>query len=366
MTKASSDQLFFIGISVLVLFGLPMIYSASIVVAGQKGPPSSYFVRQSIYAGAGYLLMLLLVFVDYHVWLKQRTIILLAAISLFGLLLVFTQPPIKGAQRGLGIGSLVSIQPSEMAKLVLLFYLAFFLEKHHQELKQPGRPMVRCLIFMGIFIALIGVEPDLGQALCIIIVTTILFFVAGLNWKYIGFAILLSIPSFYFFVWKVHFRHARILAWIAAIQDPLNANYHIRHAAFAFGRGGLWGVGFGESREKFLFLPEATTDFIYAVIGEELGWMGAILVLAAFLGFLYWGVRISLKAPDRGGQYLGLGITMMVTLQAFINISSALAIIPTKGLTLPFISRGGSSLLASLIAAGILLNISSQRKTKIE
>jgi len=361
--NVSNDRLLFIGISALTLFGLLMVYSASIVVAEQRGAPSYYFVRQSCYAGVGYLLMILLVFIDYHKWLRPRVIMLLAALSLSGLILVFTQSSVKGAQRGLRFGQFGSFQPSEIAKLVLLFYLAFFLQKHQPVIKQPGLRLLPCLMFIGLFAGLIGFEPDLGQAVCILIITALLLFIAGLDWKYIWIAILSSAPGFYFFVWQVPFRRARVLAWLAALRDPLSAGYHIRHATIAVGHGGLLGVGFGDSREKFLFLPEAPNDFIYAVIGEELGLVGAILVAAAFLGYLYWGLKISIKAPDCGGFYLGLGISLMVVLQAFINLSTALSIVPTKGLTLPFVSQGGSSLLVSLMATGILLNISSQRKT---
>lgn len=358
----SGDQPFFIGIIVLVLFGLLMVYNASMVAAIQKGSPAAYFTRQTGYAAIGLLLMILLSFVDYHLWIKRRIIILLSALSILSLILVFTQPTIKGAHRGLSLGLLGSIQPSEMAKLVILFYLAFFLEKHHAEIKQPGRQILPCLAFIGLFTGLIVFEPDLGQALCIVIVTTILFFIAGLNYKFICIALLSSIPAFIFLVWKVSFRHSRIIAWLAALRDPLSANFHIRHSAIAVGHGGLFGAGFGKSIGKLLFLPEAATDFIFAIICEELGLIGAIVVLTAFLAYLYWGVKIAIKAPDSGGFYLALGVTLILALQAFINISSTLAIIPTKGLTLPFISRGGSSLLASFIATGILMNISSQRK----
>ncbi len=360
--KASNHRLLFIEISILTLFGLLMVYSASFVVAAQRGAPSYYFVRQSIYAGVGYLFMILLMFIDYHVWLKPKIIRLLTVLSVSSLILVFTQSPIKGSHRSLGLGQLVSFQPSEMAKLVILFYTAFFLHKYHLEIKHPGMRLFPLLMFTGLFVGLIGSEPDLGQVLCIFFITILLLFIAGLDWKYIWSVIFLSVPAFYFFVWEVPYRRARILSWLNALRDPLSAHYHTRQATIAVGSGGLFGLGLGESRQKSIFLPEASSDFIYAVIGEELGLIGTVLVAAAFLSFLYLGVRISIKAPDTGGFYLGLGITLMVVLQAFVNISTAIAIVPTKGLTLPFISQGGSSLVVSLMAAGILLNISSWRK----
>jgi cell division protein FtsW len=341
-----------------------MVYSASMVVAAEKGTPSYYFTRQSFYAGIGYLSMILLMFVDYHFWLRHKTLIPLATLSAVTLLLVFSQPAVKGAHRALSLTPLLSFQPSELAKLVLLFYLAFFLQKHRHEIRKAGTGLLPCLAVIGLFAGLIGSEPDLGQALSICAIAILLLFVAGLEWKYIWAVILSSVPTFFLLIWRVPFRRDRIFAWLAALQNPLSADYQTRQAAIAIARGGIAGVGFAESRQKFCFLPEAIGDFIYAVIGEELGFIGAILVAASFLGLLCLGIKVSINAPDRGGFYLGLGISLMLTLQAFINMSTALAIVPTKGLTLPFISQGGSSLVVSLMSAGILLNIASQRKTQ--
>jgi len=358
------ESLLFIGISVFVLFGLLMVYSSSIAVGAQKGIPSYNFVRQSIYAGFGFLLMIPLMFMDYHKWIKPRNIIFLTAFITICLLLVFLFDPIKGAQRHIRFGSWGAFQPSEMAKLIVLFYLAFYLQKCRSIIRQPGFIPLPCLIYVGFFAVLIGIEPDLGQALCIIIIASLLLFIAGLDRKYIWMTALSSIPAFYLFIWEVPFRQIRVLHWIAAVANPLNADHHTQQSAIAIGRGGILGVGFGESIQKFSFLPEAATDFIFAVIGEEFGFMGAFLVLAVFLGYLCMGIKIAMKAPDAGGFYLGIGLTLLVTLEAFINISSALAIIPTKGLTLPFVSRGGSSLMACLMATGILLNIASQQTTQ--
>jgi cell division protein FtsW len=366
MTSAKNlDQIFLIGIIVMVLFGLLMVYNASMIAAIQNGSSLGYFSRQASYALVGLLLMVLFARIDYHKWLQKRMILLIAAVCIIGLILVYTQPPIKGARRGLSFGP-ASFQPSEMAKLVTLFYLASFLEKNHHTLKHPGRNILPCIIFTGLFTGLIVFEPDLGQAICIVSITAILFFIAGLPRNCFGIAFAAAVPTLYFFIWKVEFRRERLLAWLAALVDPLTANHHIRLSAIAVGHGGLTGAGLSDSIGKLLFLPEASTDFIYAIIAEEFGFVGAALVLAAFLACLYWGIKISLKAPDPGGFYLGLGISFLLALEAFINISSTLAIIPTKGSTLPLISRGGSSLAASLMASGILLNISSQQKPKDE
>jgi cell division protein FtsW len=362
--RITKSQLLFVGISALTLCGLLMVYSASMVATAHEGNPLHYFLRQSAYAGIGYLLMILLMFIDYRRWLHKRMILLLVALSLLGLILVFAQPSIKGAHRGIRLGPLVSFQPSEMAKLILFFYLASFLEKHQAEIKESNVYLLRCLIVLGLFAGLIGFEPDLGQAICVLFITLVLLFIAGLDWKYIGCAAVLSVPAFYFFVWEVPFRRSRVFDWLNALWDPLRSSYQLKQAIIGFGHGGLLGLGFGGGEQKLSFLPEAPTDFIYAVIGEEFGLVGSVLIAAIFLSYLYLGVKISVNAPDLGGLYLGLAITLMIVLPAFINMSTALALMPTKGLTLPFISRGGSSLMVSLMATGILINISSQQKTE--
>ena len=364
--KIRKESLLFIGVGAFVLFGLLMVYSSSIAVGAQQGTPSYNFVMQSLYAGLGFLIMIPLMFMDYHKLLKPRNIAILTALITICLLAVFFFESINGAKRHIRFGSWGAFQPSEMAKLIILFYLAFYLQKYQSMIRQPGFIPRHCLIYLGFFVVLIGKEPDLGQALCIIFIASLLLFIAGLDRKYLCLAALATIPAFYFFIWLVPFRRTRILNWLIALFDPLNADHHTQQSAIAIGRGGIFGVGFGESIQKFSFLPEAATDSIFAVIGEEFGFIGALLVIAAFLGYLYLGIKISMKAPDAGGFYLGIGLTLLVTLEAFINISSALAIIPTKGLTLPFISRGGSSLLACLMATGILLNIASQQTQQEE
>ena len=363
--RGSSDQLLFMEITALTLFGLLMVYSASMVVAAQRGNPSYFFIRQSLFAGVGYLLMIVLMVMDYHMWLKPKIYVPLALFSLICLMLVFARESVKGSHRSLSLGTLGSFQPSEMAKLTLLFYLAYFLQKYRKEIERPGRRILRCLAIVGLFVSLIGFEPDLGQALCILVITASLFFVAGLSWKYIWTVVGLSVPAFYFCVWNVPFRRARVLAWLLALVDPLQAHYQIKAATIALGSGGLLGIGLRDSVQKFLFLPEAQSDFIYAIIGEELGLIGTLLVASAFMVFLYLGMRISVNAPDAGGFYLGLGITIMIVFQAFINISTAVAIVPTKGITLPFVSQGGSSLTICLMASGILLNIASNQHMRV-
>jgi cell division protein FtsW len=251
-----------------------------------------------------------------------------------------------------------------LAKLVLFFYLASFLQKHHTEIRHSIRSLLQCLGTIGTVSGLICIEPDLGQAICILSITMFVLFIAGLAWKHLGGAALVSLPALYFLLWEVGFRRKRLLDWMAALANPLNAGYHVRQAIIGIGHGGLLGLGFGDGQQKLSYLPEASTDFVFGVIGEEFGLIGSLVILSVFLSYLYLGLKISVRAPDCGGFFLGIAITLMVVLPAFINMSTALALVPTKGLTLPFISRGGSSLMVCLMATGILINISSQQKTE--
>lgn len=357
--KASGDRILFITTSLLTIFGLVMVYSASSIQASaqHEGMSSYYFLRQLIHAVTGFLFMIFLMNVDYHVWQKDRWLRALIAMSLAGLVFVLLQPPINGAHRWIRHG-IVSFQPSEISKLVILIFLAAYLHKHESEINLLVRRLLPCLAAVLLFAALIAVEPDLGQALCVLLLASILLFIAGLSWKYIGSAALLSLPFLYFAVLCVPFRRERILAFLNPFHDPLGSNWQISQSLTAVGSGGAVGLGLGASRQKLFYLPEAQSDFIFAVIGEELGLIGTSLVCIAFLIFLYRGLKITLKAPDKFGFYLGLGITLMVGLQAFVNISMVLALMPPKGMALPFISQGGSSLLLNLMATGILLNLS--------
>jgi cell division protein FtsW len=279
-----------------------------------------------------------------------------------GLAVVLLQPRVNGAHRWIRIGSFFSFQPSEMTKLVVLFFVAWFLQKYETDINQPIRRLLPFGLVIGLFAGLIAMEPDLGQASCICMIAAVLLFVAGLAWKYIAGAALLAVPAAYLLVVRFPFHLERIKVFLNPFHDPLGFGWQISQSLVAVGSGGFSGLGFGASKQKLFFLPEASSDFIFAVIGEELGLIGTCLVAFAFLVFFYRGMRIILRAPDRFGFYLGLGLTLMVVLQGFINISMVLAMMPTKGIALPFISQGGSSLLLNLLATGVLLNLSHQNR----
>jgi cell division protein FtsW len=349
--KASGDRILFITTGLMTIFGLVMVYSASSVMVGPY-----FFLKQLAFAVAGYAGLLFLMNVDYHVWQKTRVVRASLAVAVGALVFVMTQPKVNGAHRWLRLG--MSVQPSEIAKLIVIVFLAAFLHKYAPEINQLWKRLVPCVAVIGLIAGLIGIEPDLGQAVCIVLITGIVLVVAGLDWRYIAGALLAAAPAFYAFVIRVPYRWERIKSFLDPFQDPLHSGFQILQSLTAIGSGGALGVGLGASRQKMFFLPEAHSDFIFAVIGEEIGLIGTCLVAIAFFVFFFRGLKITLGAPDSFGFYLGLGITLMVVIQAFINISMVMAMLPTKGIALPFMSQGGSSLLLNLIATGILLNIS--------
>jgi cell division protein FtsW len=362
--KPSSDKILFFTAGFLTIFGLVMVYSASSIQgSSQHGMSSYFFLKQLAHAGVGVLLLIFLMKADYRLWQKSRAIAGILVVCALTLAFVLTQPKVNGAHRWLRFGSLFSFQPSEIAKLAVIIFAAWFLQKYESEINRPMHRLLPFGLVVGLFAGLIAVEPDLGQALCLCMIAAILLYVAGLAWQYFAAAGLMSIPVFYFFIVREHFRWERMQVFLDPFHDKLGYGWQISQSLIAVGSGGFSGLGFGASKQKLFFLPEASSDFIFAVIGEELGLIGTCLVAFAFLIFFYRGMRIILRSPDRFGFYLGLGITLMVVLQGFINVSMVLAMMPTKGIALPFISQGGSSLLLNLSATGVLLNLSHHVKS---
>jgi cell division protein FtsW len=360
--KPSSDKVLFFTAGFLAIFGLVMVYSASSVVAASVHGASSYFfVRQLVWAGFGLLSMYLMMKVDYRRWQKPRVFGTFLSACAVLLLFVLTQPEINGAHRWIRVGGF-SLQPSEFAKLAVLMFVAWFLGRHEEEIHRFTRRLLPLGLAVGFFAGLIAVEPDLGQALCLCLIVAVLLYVAGLSWRYFAGAAALAVPAFYFFVVRVPYRWERIQAFLDPFEDPLGKGWQITQSLIAVGSGGVTGLGLGAGKQKLFFLPEPSSDFIFAVIGEEMGLVGTLLVVAGFLIYFLRGMRIALRSRDRFGFYLALGITFMVTLQGFINISMVLAMMPTKGIALPFMSQGGSSLLLNLMATGVLLNLSYQNK----
>ncbi len=354
-----NDRILLFTVILLTVFGLLMLYSASSLKSSDRyGISSFYFLRQLGCALLGLALMFALTNVDYHLWRRRKILVLLLLLSVLGLALVLTQPSINGARRWFRLGALPSFQPSEAAKLVLLIFLAAFLERYDREINDPARRLLPCTAVVALVAALVAVEPDLGQTVVIGVIAGTMLLVAGLSWKYVLAAAAPAAALFYFEVYRVPFRWQRVLAYADPTADPQGAGWQVLQSLTAIGSGGLFGQGPGAGRSKLFYLPEAHGDFIFAVIGEELGLVGAGLTCVAFAVIMFRGMRIALRAPDKFGCYLALGITVQVVLQALINFSSVLSLLPAKGTALPFISQGGSSLLMNLAASGILLNIS--------
>jgi len=356
-----------LAVGFLTIFGLVMVFSASYVYATEvkKLPYYYYFLRQLAFAVAGFLALLGLMRLDYRKLRSPKVLIpALVAVALL-LVAVFFQDgkegEVKNTHRWLSLG-LFSIQPSEFAKLAVVLFLSWFFHDTGDDVRKPEQMLVPCAV-VGTLAGLVYAGKDLGQALMICLVGGVLMFLAGLDWRWLaGLSVALAVPVFYFGVYLSPYRLARISTFLHPERDPQGEGYQITQSLIAVGSGGVSGLGPGNSRQKFLFLPEAHNDFIFSVIGEEWGLIGTVLVVGAFLLLFYRGMKIALNSHDRFGFYLASGITAMIVAQGFVNISMALSMLPTKGIALPFLSYGGSSLLTNLAAAGILLNLSYQNK----
>jgi cell division protein FtsW len=352
---------------VLCLLGAVMIFSASAVTAENLYGQSSYFVaRQIAWLLIGLLAMFGLMKMDYHRLREPAVVYTVLCLVLLLLIGAFFLDKSHATHRWIRLGP-IGIQPSELAKLAVILYLAWFLDLRRrneislqfnkQDLLQTILPAVAPIL---VCVALILAQPDLGTAVDIVLIMTAILYVAGLSWKWLAVGVGASLPILFFAITHVSYRMARIMAFLHPDTDPQGAGFQLLQSLIAVGSGGFTGVGLMESKQKLFYLPEAHTDFIYAVISEELGFIGAIIVLVLFAVFAWRGLRTAFNAPDGFGRLLALGATAMVVFQALINFAVVLGMIPTKGIPLPFVSYGGSSLLVMLLATGVLLNISQQ------
>ncbi len=337
----------------LLSFGLLMVFSSSAVPTGS----SSTFFRQVVFMALGLGVMLVAMRMDYRYLGSKPVILALLALTYVLLVGALGSPPINDANRWVVIGPFRA-QPSELAKLVTVLFTAYFFVRY-----QDGEPNRRdaftyCAI-LGSILALVLVQPDFGTAACILLIGAVLLFLSGLRLRFFGAALLASVPGFYLLVYRVPYRKDRILAFLDPEADPLGTGYQIRQSLIAIGSGGPGGQGFAHGNQKLAFLPEAHNDFIFSIIGEELGLLGATVLIGLVLLFFWKGVKISLRSDTPFGSLAGLGIVVMIVTQALVNISVAMGLLPTKGIPLPFISAGGSSLFVTLASAGILLNISA-------
>src|SRR5262245_5383198 len=344
----------------LVIFGVVMVFSSSAVYAKERvGDPNYFSFKQLLAAILGLAVMFVVMKIDYHIYRQPIVVFSLVAVVVGCLVLVFFLSAAANTHRWIQFPGF-SFQPSELAKLALIFFLAYFLEKRKGKINDIMFTLIPVGVIVGIMAGLIILQPDLGTAVDILLMAAILLFVAGLDLRWIAVSVILALPAFYVLVFSRKYRRDRILAFLHPSQDPLGIGYQINQSLLAVGSGGILGFGYMEGKEKLFYLPEAHTDFIFAVVGEEFGLIGTSALLVLFLVFLWRGLRTSSRAPDLFGFYLALGLTMMVCVQAFVNMSVVLGLMPTKGIPLPFLSYGGSSVVVMLAAVGILLNVSQQ------
>lgn len=358
--KLKPDRILFLVTLALVGFGVAMVFSASAIVAKEKfGDPNYFSFKQLISATLGLAVMFIVMKVDYRTYRHPAIVFSALAVVIALMVLVFFLPAAASTHRWIRLSGF-SIQPSELAKLALIFFLAYFLETRRGKVNDLAYTLVPIAMIVIVLAGLIVLQRDLGTALSLLLISGILLFVAGLDLRWIAVAVIFAVPAFFLLVFRVKYRYERILAFLDPWEDPLGRGFQIIQSLLSVASGGIAGLGFMEGKQKLFYLPEAHTDFIFAVVGEEMGMIGTCAVLLLFSIFLWRGLRTSMRAPDLFGFYLGLGITLMVCVQAFINMSVVLGLLPTKGIPLPFISYGGSSFVVMLASVGILLNVSQQ------
>ncbi|MGH9616586.1 MAG: putative lipid II flippase FtsW [Acidobacteriaceae bacterium] len=358
--RVGVDKWLFIVTLLLVLFGLVMVFSASAVMAKQRyGSAYEFVIKQSAWALLGLLAMLVLMRVNYRRYNTPSFIFPCVAVTTLLLMATFFMHDSHHTHRWIRF-SIFSFQPSEIAKPALVLFLAWFLQDRVDRLGDWRRALLPAALPSLLFIALILKEPDLGTALVCAVVTGLMLYLAGAQIKYLLLALVAASPLLYYMLFHVAWRRARMVAFLNPEKDPRGTGFHILQSLIAVGAGGIHGVGLMEGRQKLFYLPEPQTDFIFANIAEELGLIGAIFVIALFLVLAYRGLRAALLSTDPFARFLAFGITATIVIQAFFNISVVLALVPTKGIALPFISAGGTSLFFTLISMGVLLNITRE------
>ena len=356
--KLYPDKWLFAATIGLALFGVVMVYSASAVIAQRENGSQYYYViKQAIWTSIGFVVMLAAMQFDYNRLRDRRIVYGLLLLTVLMLLAVFAFGRINGAHRWIKFKGF-SIQPSELSKLVLALFLAYFLERHAGDEQSFWRTFVPCAFITGLLAVLVVAEPDLGTAMMLAVIFGVLIYTSGARLLHLGLVAAPALVGVAGLLIFVPFRMRRMIMFLDPWADPRGSGFQVVQSLIAIGSGGPNGLGFAQGKQKMMFLPFAHSDFIFAVIGEELGLVGTMTVLLIFALFLWRGIRTSLLAPDRFGMLLSLGLVTGIVAQALFNISVVLSLLPTKGIPLPFISYGGSSLVPTLAAVGILLNIS--------
>jgi len=357
------DLFLFITVFLMVGMGLAMSYSASANYAlNTFGDPFYFLKRQFVWCVVGFAALLLFQQIDYRLYIRHTKVMLIVCFVL--LIAVFIPgigKTVKGSVRWISLG-IVSLQPSEVAKLVVVIYLSKVFSSEDDGVANHVIQLLIPMLIVGVIFMLIMMQPDFGTAIDILAVSVMILFVSGFPIMYILMLFVLSIPMFYLLIYNVGYRRDRLLSYIDPWKDRFGIGYHIIQSFIAFKKGGLLGTGLGYGTQKLKRLPEPHTDFIFAVIAEEAGMLGTVFVIIIFGVFFWRGMNVSINAPDEFGRLLSVGITLLIVVQAFINIGVVSGSLPTTGIPLPFLSYGGSSLVANMIAVGILMNISKYRE----
>jgi len=358
--RVSVDRWLFTVTMLLVFVGLVMVFSASAVMAKDKyGSPYAFLLRQVLWAVAGLVAMVVAMRVDYRRYKSPAVVFSLMGLTTLLLISVFFLDRSHNTHRWIRGGGF-SLQPSELAKPVLILFLAYFLEGRTRSMDDWRNTLLPAAAPVLVFLGLIVLQPDLGTAIACSAIAACILFVAEMRMRYFGYAFGAALLPLYLLIFHVSWRRGRILAFLNPYADRQGTGFHIIQSLIAVATGGVTGTGLMEGKQKLFYLPEPHTDFIFAVTAEELGLVGAMFVVTLFAIFLWRGMRASWRTEDIFGRYLAVGITSMVVLQAFINISVVLGMMPTKGIPLPLVSYGGSSLFVTLACVGVLLNITKQ------
>lgn len=360
---APPDLLLFGSVLILVVIGMVMIYSASSAQAySDYHDPAFYFKRQLMWLVVGGVVAYGAYRMDYHILRKAAPYLLIASlIALVAVLVPHVGIVVNGARRWVGT-SFITLQPSEFAKLGSMIYLAAMLTQRGERIQQFTKGLFPLLVPVLILAFLVSREPDQGTASLLVLTAFAMFFAAGARIPHLLGVLAIILPPVALMVLKTPYQRARIFAFLDPWKDAQNTGFHIVQSLLALGSGGLSGVGLGASRAKFFYLPEQYTDFIFSVLGEELGLIGAIAVVVLFLTLAYRAVRIAITAPDRFGFFLVIGCTATIVIQAFVNIGVVTSSWPVTGVPLPFISFGGSSLIVSLICFALIANVGRFRR----
>jgi cell division protein FtsW len=356
--KLKSDPVLFVATVSLVCLSIVMVWSASAVVAmARYQQPYLFLIKQAMWSMLGLAVLWAAMGVDYRVYKQERVVWTSLVLVALALIAVLFSPPVNNARRWFGVGGL-GIQPSEVAKLAGIFFIASMLERRMHRINEVGYSLLPIGLVVGLLVALILLEPDFGTSMSLALIAGVMVFAAGLSYLYVAVAGLMLLPIAGFIMLGADYRRRRMLAFLHPWNDPLGDGFQLIQSLIAVGTGGMTGKGLMQGVQKLFYLPEPHSDFIYAVISEELGLVGATAVLICF-GVITWrGLRVATKAPDMFGAFVALGLTTMIAVQALVNISVVLGMMPTKGIPLPFVSAGGSSLIINLLGMGVLLNVS--------